>query len=148
MAETIFDSYIKSIYGSGSSMKFFDTNNDQLNIFGGSSEHEIVEEMEGFKFETPKSQVIGYVKLGENSTNIVQSNVSVDDVEDNIEDDEEKEQLKELEAIEELEDQEEKELETLEELEENDDCEKEEPSLIMPINLNLHKKKRVTMLRT
>lgn len=51
MAETVFDSYVKSVYGSGNGLNFFDSfngGNEDLEIFGGVSPDEILDEIEGF----------------------------------------------------------------------------------------------------
>ena len=52
MSEVVFDSYIKSVYGSGTSMEYFDNINGgdiygDNNIFGGVNAVEILDEIDG-----------------------------------------------------------------------------------------------------
>lgn len=92
MSGTVFDSYIKSVYGSGSSMEFFDNiSGGAQDIFGGLDPMEIFDEPISPKStldtETKKEtkhhsndlpvddqSIIGYTQIGIHMTPIVDDN--------------------------------------------------------------------------
>jgi len=100
MSGTVFDSYIKSVYGSGSSMEFFDNiSGGAQDIFGGLDPMEIFDEPSSLKSsldtETKKDtkhhsndlsdhsgregsdddqSIIGYIQIGIHMTPIVDDN--------------------------------------------------------------------------
>lgn len=96
MSGTVFDSYIKSVYGSGSSMEFFDNiSGGAQDIFGGLDPMEIFDEpispKSNLDTETKKEtkhhsndlpvddqSIIGYIQIGIHMTPIV------DDTQDDI----------------------------------------------------------------
>ena len=61
MSGAVFDSYIKSVYGSGTSMEYFDNINGgdiygDNNIFGGVNAVEILDEIDGFYSKSEKKE--------------------------------------------------------------------------------------------
>lgn len=94
MASSVFNSFIKSVYAGGSSVNFFDSiqgGQDDLDIFGGVSPDEILDEIEGFNTKkapkkepdseseeekecdkpVPEESIIGYIQIGIHTTPIV-----------------------------------------------------------------------------
>lgn len=90
MSESVFDSYLKSVYGGG--LNFFDSihgGNEDIDIFGGVNPAEILDEIDDFypkqkkakdsdKNSDPISEesIIGYIQIGIHTTPIVGSNPS------------------------------------------------------------------------
>lgn len=89
MSEAVFDSYIKSVYGSGSSMEYFDRiNGGSYDIFGGLDSVEIFDEPQSViksnDIEQPNNSddetikddksIIGYIQIGIHTMPIVDNN--------------------------------------------------------------------------
>lgn len=97
MSGTVFDSYIKSVYGSGSTIEFFDSiHGGAQDIFGGLTPMEIFDEPNPQEVDTeqkkeiddepqepyggsePDQSIIGYIQIGIHMTPIIEE--SQDDI--------------------------------------------------------------------
>ncbi len=79
MADSVFESYVQSVYGSGSGLAYFDSVQGGDDIFGGANPIEIMEELEAIPLEKKQEQadpIIGYIQIGLHSTPIVESDAS------------------------------------------------------------------------
>ncbi len=98
MSESVFNSYINSVYGSGSGLDFFDSiqgGYEDLDIFGGVSPAEILDEIDNFypkkHKDDPKHEsksiandttltsddIIGYIQIGIHTMPIVDNDTDI-----------------------------------------------------------------------